>query len=112
MVEEHTLWIEKYRPQSLEEFSGQEIIKQRVKALIEQKSIPHLLFAGPAGVGGHGRVDRTGPGALVAGGAQRGAAVGLGQGTQAAVAAGAGQAFARVMRIFWDGRQLCVESSA
>lgn len=51
MVEEHTLWIEKYRPQSLEEFSGQEIIKQRVKALIEQKSIPHLLFAGPAGVG-------------------------------------------------------------
>jgi hypothetical protein len=26
----------------------------------------------PAGVGGHGRVDRTGPGALVAGGAQRG----------------------------------------
>ena len=65
-----------------------------------------------AGAGGHGRVDRTGPGALVAGGAQRGAAVGLGQGTQAAVAAGAGQAFARVMRIFWDGRQLCVESSA
>lgn len=51
MVVEHALWIEKYRPQSLEDFFGQEIIKARVKAMLEQKSIPHLLFAGPAGVG-------------------------------------------------------------
>ncbi|MEK6940583.1 MAG: replication factor C small subunit [Nanoarchaeota archaeon] len=51
MTEEHTLWIEKYRPQSLEDFQGQDIIKERVAAMLKQGSIPHLLFAGPAGSG-------------------------------------------------------------
>lgn len=51
MGEIESLWIEKYRPQTLEEFQGQPIIKERVSAMIAQGSIPHLLFAGPAGVG-------------------------------------------------------------
>ncbi len=50
-MDESTLWIEKYRPQTLDEFHGQELIKKRVKAMLDQKSIPHLLFAGPSGVG-------------------------------------------------------------
>ena len=45
------IWTEKYRPQEFSEMRGQEDIIKRVRAFIEQKNMPHLLFAGPAGVG-------------------------------------------------------------
>ena len=45
------IWIEKYRPQSLDDIHGQEEIIERLKSYIEQDDIPHLLFSGPAGVG-------------------------------------------------------------
>ena len=45
------IWTEKYRPQKFEEFNGQTHVTTRVKALVEQRNIPHILFAGPAGVG-------------------------------------------------------------
>lgn len=45
------LWIEKYRPESFETFVGQQNIVERVKAFVEQRNMPHLLFAGPSGVG-------------------------------------------------------------
>ncbi|MEK6835016.1 MAG: replication factor C small subunit [Nanoarchaeota archaeon] len=45
------IWIEKYRPNNFEEVVGQEIIVSRVKAMTEQENIPHMLFAGPPGVG-------------------------------------------------------------
>lgn len=45
------IWIEKYRPQTFSEVKGQKHIVRRVKAFVEQKNIPHLLFSGPAGVG-------------------------------------------------------------
>src|SRR3989344_3270803 len=45
------IWTEKYRPERFEEVKGQEEIVSRVKAFVEQKNMPHLLFAGPAGVG-------------------------------------------------------------
>ncbi|MBD3350717.1 MAG: replication factor C small subunit, partial [Candidatus Lokiarchaeota archaeon] len=45
------IWTEKYRPSSFSEFRGQNKIAERVKALVESKNIPNLLFAGPAGVG-------------------------------------------------------------
>ncbi len=48
---EHTLWTEKYRPQNFEEVKGQIEIVKRVKAFVEKKNMPHLMFAGPAGVG-------------------------------------------------------------
>ena len=51
MTQEHSLWIEKYRPQTFDEVKGQEDIVNRVKAFVEQQNIPHILFAGPAGVG-------------------------------------------------------------
>ncbi|ODS36913.1 hypothetical protein BEH94_05865 [Candidatus Altiarchaeales archaeon WOR_SM1_SCG] len=44
-------WTEKYRPKKLEDVIGQEDIANRLKAYIERKSMPHLLFAGPAGTG-------------------------------------------------------------
>jgi len=45
------IWTEKYRPSNFEEFVGQEEIVNRVKNLTNSLNIPHLLFAGPAGVG-------------------------------------------------------------
>lgn len=44
-------WTEKYRPQTLDDMAGQKPITERLKAYVEQGSMPHLLFAGPAGVG-------------------------------------------------------------
>ncbi|MBU0756616.1 MAG: replication factor C small subunit [Nanoarchaeota archaeon] len=48
---ESTIWTEKYRPQDFSEVKGQEHIVKRVTAFVEQKNMPHLMFAGPAGVG-------------------------------------------------------------
>ena len=47
----HAIWTEKYRPQEFSDIKGQKEIVKRVKAFVEQKNMPHLLFAGPAGVG-------------------------------------------------------------
>ena len=45
------IWTEKYRPQKLSEIKGQEQITHRLQAFVTNKNMPHLLFAGPAGVG-------------------------------------------------------------
>ncbi len=49
--EEIMIWTEKYRPKSFSEIKGQEDIVKRAKAFVKQKNMPHLLFAGPAGIG-------------------------------------------------------------
>ena len=46
-----SIWTEKYRPQSFEEVKGQDEIVKRVKAFVDKKNLPHLLFSGPPGVG-------------------------------------------------------------
>ena len=52
MVEQGSdIWTERYRPKRFEELVGQEDIVKRVKSLTNALNIPHLLFAGPAGVG-------------------------------------------------------------
>jgi len=51
MQAENALWTEKYRPSDFLEIKGQKEIVKRVKAFVEQQNLPHLLFAGPAGVG-------------------------------------------------------------
>ena len=45
------LWTEKYRPKNFEDVKGQDRIVSRIKAMVGNKNIPHLLFAGPAGIG-------------------------------------------------------------
>ena len=45
------VWIEKYRPQTLDDVGGHENITERLDHYIQQNDLPHLLFAGPAGVG-------------------------------------------------------------
>lgn len=44
-------WVEKYRPEKLSDVVGQEEISKRLESYVKSKSIPHLLFSGPAGVG-------------------------------------------------------------
>ena len=51
MEHEHSIWTEKYRPHNFADFRGQKEVVRRVKAFVEQKNFPHLLFSGPAGVG-------------------------------------------------------------
>ncbi len=45
------LWIEKYRPRTLDDIVDQEDAIQALKGFVEKRSMPHLLFAGPAGTG-------------------------------------------------------------
>ncbi len=45
------IWIEKYRPQKLDEIVGQDIIINCLKSYVKRGSIQHLLFSGPPGVG-------------------------------------------------------------
>jgi len=44
-------WVEKYRPQKLDDIVGQEHIIPRLKRYVEERSMPNLMFTGPAGVG-------------------------------------------------------------
>lgn len=50
-VEHHTIWPEKYRPSSLDEYVSNPTLVATVKKFIESKDIPHLLFYGTAGTG-------------------------------------------------------------
>ncbi len=45
------LWAEKYRPRSLDEIVNQEEIVSRLKKFVQERNMPHLLFAGPPGTG-------------------------------------------------------------
>ena len=49
--QDNAIWTEKYRPQDFSEIKGQKEIVKRVKAFVDQKNMPHQLYAGPAGVG-------------------------------------------------------------
>ena len=51
MTQEHTLWVERYRPDSLEGYIGNDLIVGKMKTYIEGGDIPHLLFYGRAGTG-------------------------------------------------------------
>jgi len=44
-------WTEKYRPRVLGEVVGQEDIVERMKAYVNAKNLPHMLFSGPPGIG-------------------------------------------------------------
>jgi replication factor C small subunit len=45
------VWLEKYRPGTLDEVLGQDHLVSRLKGYAESGQLPHLLFAGPAGIG-------------------------------------------------------------
>ncbi len=45
------VWIEKYRPRTLDEIVGQESITDRLQSYVERNDLPHMLFSGRAGIG-------------------------------------------------------------
>jgi replication factor C small subunit len=48
---EHTLWVEKYRSQNLDNYVGNENIKTTIGKYLQQNDIQNFLFYGPAGTG-------------------------------------------------------------
>jgi len=48
---ENTLWVESFRPSTLDGYIGNEHIIEKVRIFIENGDVPHLLFYGPAGTG-------------------------------------------------------------
>ena len=48
---QHSLWVERYRPVSLENYIGNEHLKTKVSRYISTGDIPHLLLHGKAGTG-------------------------------------------------------------
>jgi replication factor C small subunit len=51
MKEMKEIWIEKYRPRSLNEVVGQKEITDRLQSYVRSKNLPHLMFAGSPGTG-------------------------------------------------------------
>lgn len=49
--QENSLWVERWRPSTLEGYVGNEHIVEKVKLYIESGDVPHLLFYGQAGTG-------------------------------------------------------------
>lgn len=47
----HTLWVEKYRPTTIDEYIGDEDLKNNIKGWVESQDIPHLLLFGEPGGG-------------------------------------------------------------
>ena len=47
----NSLWVEKYRPKKLEEYVGNDHLKQKVSDYLSSGDVPHLLFFGKAGTG-------------------------------------------------------------
>ena len=51
MQNEHTLWVEKYRPSTLDTYIGNDQLKSKVEVYLESGDLPHLLLYGKAGTG-------------------------------------------------------------
>jgi len=51
MKQEHTLFVEKYRPTTLEDYVGNEHLKSKVEGYLKSGDVPHLLLYGRAGTG-------------------------------------------------------------
>ncbi len=50
-MREHTLFVEKYRPDTLDNYIGNEHLKSKVEHYLETGDLPHLLLFGKAGTG-------------------------------------------------------------
>lgn len=51
MAKDNTLWVEKYRPEALNEYVGNEHIKKKFNQYIEENDPPHILLYGKQGTG-------------------------------------------------------------
>ena len=48
---QHTLWVEKHRSATLNDYVGNENIKKTIQQYLDQNDIQHFIFFGPAGTG-------------------------------------------------------------
>ena len=51
MSKDNTLWVEKYRPQTLDTYIGNDHLKSKVEVYLESGDLPQLLLYGKAGTG-------------------------------------------------------------
>ena len=51
MKKEHSLWIERFRPQTLQQYVCSSELKEKFQSFIDSNDIPHLILAGSAGLG-------------------------------------------------------------
>lgn len=51
MTVQETLWVEKYRPQTLDDIIGHDDQVNRLKEYVDDDEVPHMIFAGPPGTG-------------------------------------------------------------
>ena len=51
MAQENTLWVEKYRPDTLEGYVGNDSLKSKIEIYLKNGDVPHLLLYGKAGTG-------------------------------------------------------------
>ena len=49
--QENSLWVEKYRPQTLNDYIGNDLLKEKVQSYLDNNDVPHLLLYGKAGTG-------------------------------------------------------------
>lgn len=50
-VVDNSLWVEKYRPVKLDDYVGNEHLKEKVSGYLDSGDVPHLLLFGRAGTG-------------------------------------------------------------
>ena len=48
---QHTLWVEKYRSQTLDQYICNTQLKERIQTCLDKNDIPHFIFSGTAGTG-------------------------------------------------------------
>ncbi len=51
MDNSNQIWVDKYRPKTFDDIIGQIYFVKRIRAFLESKALPHLLFAGSPGTG-------------------------------------------------------------
>jgi DNA polymerase III delta prime subunit len=51
MNSSHTIWVERWRPTTLDGYVGDDLVRQKIEEYIRSQDIPHLLFHGTAGTG-------------------------------------------------------------
>ncbi|AGC34465.1 replication factor C small subunit [Haloarcula virus HVTV-2] len=45
------IWVEKYRPQTLDDIVGHEEVVKRMRKFLDTEDVPHVVFAGKQGIG-------------------------------------------------------------
>lgn len=48
---DHSLWVERYRPATMNDYIGNDNVREKFNFFIQKGDIPHILLFGPAGTG-------------------------------------------------------------